>query len=189
MQPSAVLTRLYAVPAFRGVIEDRFDDFYLFSYPRLVAALTFVTGDEDLATDAVDEACARAVERLRRGHDIEVLEAWVRVVARNVARGRLRRLTSERRARRKLVASARVDEVASPGDTAAAIDVRAALNGLSRRQREVVVMHYFLGESIDAIAEELGVPSGTVKSSLHRARIALAQTLTDETTPNTKEQL
>lgn len=178
-----------SVPAFRGVTADRFDDFYLFSYPRLVAALTFVTGDEDLATDAVDEACARAFERLRRGHDIEVLEAWVRVVARNVARGRIRRLTSERRARRKLVASARVDEVASPGDPAAAIDVRAALNGLSRRQREVVVMHYFLGESIDAIAEELGVPSGTVKSSLHRARVALAQTLTDETTPNTKEQL
>lgn len=177
------------VPAFRGVTEDRFDDFYVFSYPRLVAALTFVTGDEDLATDAVDEACARALERLRRGHEIEVLEAWVRVVARNVARGRLRRLTSERRARRKLVASARVDEVASPGDTAAAIDVRAALNGLSRRQREVVVMHYFLGESIDVIAEELGVPSGTVKSSLHRARVALARTLADETTPNTKEQL
>lgn len=178
------------VPAFRGVTDDRFDDFYVFSYPRLVAALTFVTGDEDLATDAVDEACARAYERLRRGHEIEVLEAWVRVVARNVARGRVRRLTSDRRARRKLAATARVDDIASPADTAAAaIDVRAALNGLSRRQRELVVMHYFLGESIDAIAAELRVPSGTVKSSLHRARVALARTLTDETRPNTKEQL
>ena len=50
--------------------------------------------------------------------------------------------------------------------------MRAALQTLSRRQREVVVLHYFLGESVDAIAGELGVPAGTVKSALHRARAA-----------------
>ena len=82
--------------------------------PRLVAALTFVTGDADLATDAVDEACARAVERLGRGREIDVLEAWIRVVARNVALGRLRRLKSERRARRKLDATARADAAETP---------------------------------------------------------------------------
>jgi RNA polymerase sigma-70 factor (ECF subfamily) len=167
--------------------DDRFDDFYLFAYPRLVAALTFVTGDADLATDAVDEACARAVERLGRGREIDVLEAWVRVVARNVALGRLRRLKSEVRVRRKLDATARADAAETPRDTAAAIDVRAALQTLSRRQREVVVLHYFLGESVDAIAGELGIPAGTVKSALHRARAALALTLGNQPEPKTKE--
>ena len=167
--------------------DDRFDDFYVFGYPRLVAALAFVTGDGDLARESVDEACARAVERLGRGREIDVLEAWIRVVARNVALGRLRRVTSERRARRRLVATAIADAAESPTDTAAAVDVRAALQLLSRRQREVVVLHYFVGQSIDEIAEELGIPSGTVKSALHRARAALAETLAGEPAPSLKE--
>jgi RNA polymerase sigma-70 factor, ECF subfamily len=169
------------VPAFPGVVDDRFDDFYVFTYPRLVAALAFVTGDPDLARDAVDEACARAVERIGRGREIDVLEAWIRVVARNVAFGRLRKRKSEGRARRRLEASAMVADEALPvSDLAAALDVRAALLLLSQRQREVVVMHYFLGESVDAIADELGIPTGTVKSALHRARAALAESLTDK---------
>ena len=154
--------------------------------PRLVAALAFVTGDADLATDAVDEACARAVERLGRGREIDVLEAWVRVVARNVALGRLRRLKSECACRRKLDATARADAAEPPTDAAAALDVRAALQTLSRRQREVVVLHYFLGESVDAIAAELGIPAGTVKSALHRARAALALTLGHEPEPKSE---
>jgi len=174
------------MPEFPGVSPDRFDDFYAFAYPKLVAALTFVTGDPDLARDAVDEACARAVERLGRGHEIDVLEAWVRVVARNVAYGRLRRLTSERRARRRLLTQARSDADA-PADAAAAIDVRAALGALSQRQRDVVVMHYFLGQSVEEIAGELAIPAGTVKSALHRARAALAERLAEATTPSARE--
>lgn len=44
--------------------DRRFDDFYVFDYPKLVSALRLVTGDDDAARDAVDEACARAWERL-----------------------------------------------------------------------------------------------------------------------------
>jgi RNA polymerase sigma-70 factor (ECF subfamily) len=186
MQPWAGLARLSGVPQVRGVFDDRFDDFYLFSYRKLVASLAFVTGDQDLATEAVDEACARAAERLGRGRDIEVLEAWIRAVSRNVARGRLRRLGSERRARRRLVAAWEETELAV--DTAEVLDVRAALNDLSRQQREVVVSHYFLGLSVDAIADELRVPSGTVKSALHRARAALAQQLSDTSDQHTRER-
>jgi RNA polymerase sigma-70 factor (ECF subfamily) len=61
------------------------------------------------------------------------------------------------------------------------------LEGLPRQQREVVVLHYFLGLSVDAIADELRVPSGTVKSVLHRARAALAERLVDTLEPNTTE--
>ncbi len=80
------------------------------------------------------------------------------------------------------------DAAEAPTDPAAAIDVRAALEILSFRQREVVVMHYFLGESVDAIAAELGVPAGTVKSALHRARAALADVLGTAPAPITKER-
>jgi DNA-directed RNA polymerase specialized sigma24 family protein len=50
-----------------GLRDRRFEDFFVFEYPRLVGALRLVTGDTDRARDAVDEACARAWERLSRG--------------------------------------------------------------------------------------------------------------------------
>jgi RNA polymerase sigma-70 factor, ECF subfamily len=83
-------------------VNATFDDFFTFDYPRLVGALTLVTGDRDVARDAVDEACARAWEQVRRGKQIDSIAAWVRVVALNVARGRFRRATTERRARERL---------------------------------------------------------------------------------------
>ena len=67
---------------------DVFDDFYEHAYGRQVRALALVTGDADVARDAVDEALARAWEQLKRGRVIDLLEAWVRTVALNVARRR-----------------------------------------------------------------------------------------------------
>jgi RNA polymerase sigma-70 factor (ECF subfamily) len=57
--------------------------------------------------------------------------------------------------------------------------VQRALAELPRRQREVVVLHYFVDLSIDDIATQLDIASGTVKTSLHRARAALAVALGD----------
>jgi RNA polymerase sigma-70 factor (ECF subfamily) len=161
-----------------GVDESRFDDFFLFEYPRLVGALGLVTGDHDVATDAVDEACARAWERLRRGKEIESVAAWARVVALKVARGRFRRRATEQRARERLATLATA-ATATPNGTEAGLDTRRALADLPRRQREVVVLHYFLDLSVDDIAAQLGVANGTVKTSLHRARAALAGVLRD----------
>jgi RNA polymerase sigma-70 factor, ECF subfamily len=160
----------------RGVDEGSFDDFFLFEYPRLVGALGLVTGDRDVAADAVDEACARAWEHLRRGHDIDSLSAWVRVTALNVARSRFRRRSTEQRARARL---AELGPPASATDPDRALDIRNALATLPRRQREVVVLHYFLDLPVDDIAAQLGVSAGTVKTSLHRARTALAVVLGD----------
>ncbi len=154
--------------------DSGFDDFFVFEYPRLVAALTLVTGDAEVARDSVDEACARAWERLRRNRPIDSMGAWVRVVALNVARGRFRRQATERRAQARI--GAFVDN-STEVDTPLAVDVARALATLPRRQREVVVLHYFLDVAVDDIAAQLGVASGTVKTSLHRARFALASML------------
>jgi RNA polymerase sigma-70 factor (ECF subfamily) len=175
-QPEGTLTRLTGVRSGRGVDEGTFDDFFLFEYPRLVGALGLVTGDRDVAADAVDEACARAWEQMRRGHEIGSLTAWVRVTALNVARSRFRRRSTEQRARERLVD---LGPPPSATDPERALDVRNALATLPRRQREVVVLHYFLDLPVDEIAAQLGVSAGTVKTSLHRARTALAVVLGD----------
>jgi RNA polymerase sigma factor (sigma-70 family) len=153
---------------------DQFDRFYDTEYVRHVSALALVTGDRDVARDSVDEALARAWERVRAGRTIEGLGAWVRVVALNVARGRYRQAKRERNARARLVSLGEVDSLLG---AERAIDVRRALAGLPRRQREVTVLYYFLDLSVDQIARELGVAGGTVKATLHSARLALATEL------------
>jgi RNA polymerase sigma-70 factor (ECF subfamily) len=164
------------VPLGSAPDDSGFDDFFVFDYPKLVAALTLLTGDGEVARDAVDEAAARAWEAVRRGKRIESLPAWVRVVALNVARGRYRRRAAERRATERL---RRLTVHTTVADAGVAIDTHRALLHLPRRQREVVVMHYFLDLPVDDIATQLGITAGTVKTSLHRARQALADVLGD----------
>ena len=155
--------------------ERAFEAFYARDYARLVAAIGLAVGDNDAARDAVDEALARAWEH-SGGRDIECLAGWVRVVAMNVARSGLRRRSAERRAGERLLA--RVNPDASPQvDRAVALDVARAIANLSRRQREVLVLHYFLDVSVRDIAGELRMSEGNVKACLHRGRAALASEL------------
>lgn len=62
--------------------------------------------------------------------------------------------------------------------------IQSAINQLSQTLREVVVLYYLEGLSVDEVAKVLGVPVGTVLSRLARARealrVALARYLEDE---------
>ena len=146
-------------------------------YPVLVAALGLVCGSRAAAEDAVQEALARAVVAERRGRHIESLPAWVRVVALNLLRNRWRSLARERGALLRLGRSAEPDygEVARED----LLDLRRAIAGLSRRQREAVALHYRLGLNVAETAVAMGVTDGTVKTLLSRARQALATTVGD----------
>lgn len=143
------------------------------AYPRLVAAVALVSGSRPGAEDAVQEALLRAWERSERGESIESLNAWVATVALNLARSALRRVVAERRARSRLA------RTILPGESPSSdrVDVERALGGLPRRQREAVVCRYYLGMDTKEIATVLKVHEGTVKSTLFRARAALAREL------------
>ena len=55
--------------------------------------------------------------------------------------------------------------------------VLAALAGLSRRRREVLVLRFYLGLSEAEIAATLSISPGTVKSTAARGLAALARAL------------
>lgn len=93
-------------------------------------------------------------------------------VALNRSRSVWRRLRSERDAWTRLSPE---PGAAAEGDET--IDIARALRKLPRRQREVVVLHYYLGFTAEGIGEVLGVTDGTVKTGLHRARKALSLAL------------
>ena len=58
----------------------------------------------------------------------------------------------------------------------------AALQQLSEEHRVVVLLHDTEGYKMDEIESLIGVPVGTVKSRLHRARARLRQILDDDGT-------
>lgn len=147
-------------------------EFLYMSYPRLVAAVGLTSGSRPAAEDAVQEALIRAWERSEKGEEIDSLERWVTTVALNLARSGLRRIRSERRARARLASTA----VGEP-PTADRVDVDRSLAVLPRRQREVAVLRYYLQLSTREVASALELDEGTVKSTLFRARAALAQAL------------
>lgn len=55
--------------------------------------------------------------------------------------------------------------------------LREAVERLPPSMKETVVLHYFMEQPIDKVATLLSLPSGTVKSRLHYARILLGQRL------------
>ncbi len=55
-----------------------------------------------------------------------------------------------------------------------------AILGLNEQQREIVVLFHQLNWPIADIADELGMPEGTVKSHLHRARARMRRQIQDD---------
>ena len=137
--------------------------------------MALITGSRAAAEDAVQEALARAWERSSRGEQIESLPAWVTRVAMNLSKSKLRRMRVEARHRDAVVVSPVGDGGAASADSK--IDIGRALVDLPRRQREVTVLRYYLGLNVAEIASTLELNGGTVKTSLFRARKALAAAL------------
>lgn len=150
-----------------------FADFYAAWFRPIAVQLYAHTGDLVEAQDVVQEAFCRALARWPRVSRYDEPAAWVRRVAWNLATSRWRRL------RTALAATRHHHEELEPGPNPDRVAVVAALATLPERQRRAVVLHYFADLPVAAIAAEMEVSAGTVKSWLHRARTALQPHLDD----------
>ena len=139
-------------------------------YERVVAGLTLLAGSQSAAEEAVQEALARIWER---GERIESLKAWVTVVSRNLLRSRWRRILAERRARERLAAG--LTPQSPPTDDRS--EVFEAVRSLPARQRDVIVLHYYLDLSVRDVARTIHASEGAVKNALHHGRRSLAARL------------
>ena len=128
-------------------------------------------GSRDLAEDAVQDALVKV---LRDDHHPDSMPAWITVVAINEARRVLRRRGAESRALERAPAIEGSDpfhEVELGGA------LRRQVADLPERQRDAILLHYYLDLSVDDTAAALGVGTGTIKTHLHRARQALADVM------------
>src|SRR4051794_2749463 len=54
------------------------------------------------------------------------------------------------------------------------MELAQCVDSLPETQREIITLYYLEDKRVDEVARMLDLPEGTVKSSLHRARLALA---------------
>jgi RNA polymerase sigma-70 factor (ECF subfamily) len=149
-------------------------ELYAASYARLVMQVFALCGDMAKAEDAVQDAFVTAIRKRRQLDGVRNPEAWVRTVAVNQVRGGWRHAAVVRRYGAKVPGPQAAVEVGP--DHVALVTALAQLDG---DQRVVLVLHHLADLDIADIAEELGVPVGTVKSRLSRGRSRLAELLDD----------
>jgi RNA polymerase sigma-70 factor (ECF subfamily) len=142
-----------------------------------------LTRDADEAKDIAQDAFFRAYRRLSEFHPDRPFSRWLFVIARNAS------LDALRRRRRAATLGSGGDSVPEPGPEEIALRheeaerVRLALETLPARYREVLELYYVNGLRYREIADAIGIPIGTVKTFLSRAKRQLREELESDGTP------
>jgi RNA polymerase sigma-70 factor (sigma-E family) len=153
-----------------------FDAFYIAAVRPVVLYLYAACGDRSDAQDIAQEAFARAWQHWSKVSRYDDPEAWVRRVAWRLMVNRWRGVRRWLAARARLGPPVEVTGGPSPDRVA----VAGALQQLPRAQRQVIALHYLLDMGVQEIAATTGVPAGTVKARLSRARTALGRLLDEQ---------
>jgi RNA polymerase sigma-70 factor (sigma-E family) len=145
-----------------------FSEFAHSRWPRLVRLGYGLTGDRGKAEDLAQTALASAYAswfRVRRADDPD---AYLRKIVLNAHRGgfRKRRVTEELTGSPPDLGGVVADPAGRHDERAAII---AALATLPPRQREVIVLRFWLDLTEVQVADALGCSVGTVKSQASRA--------------------
>ena len=158
---------------------DRAFDLVVGDYKERVFRLALsILKERAAAEDAAQETFVRVWKALPRFDGRAALGTWIYAIARNTCLMELRR-------RRPTVS---LDDPDSPDAQQAAMQIASGpaqdperdnllrlLGQLPRNQQEAVRLFYLEDRSYDAVAESLGMPLGTVKNLLHRARKRLIE--------------
>lgn len=159
-----------------GTVFDRYaQDVYRFCWRHALTPAMGVDAEDLMSVVFLEAWAARSRLVVVDG----TLRPWLLGVATNVVRNQRRSLRRHRAALRRLPAAAdeapnHADVVGDQVDEAARLHrVLAALGELSTKERQVIELCGFEGLSTEVVAGLLGVPEGTVRSRLARARARL----------------
>lgn len=158
------------VPAGSGTAGvESFDALYRRTFPRVYAYVASVLRDRSLAEDVTAQAYERAFRKRRSFRSSRgSLEGWLFGIARNAA------LDELRRRRRRAPLEADPEDIAAPAaDDQADLAlrrqaVRAALDGLPPRERELIALKFAGGLSNAELARVLGMSESNAATKLHR---------------------
>ena len=155
---------------------DAFAELARVSIGRLFVVARLILRDDAAAEDATQDCLVAAWRYIRGLRDPDRFDAWLHRLLVNSCHN------ESRRGRRRSSIEMHVEALDSPQpDPNLALLDRDELERGFRRldtdQRAVIVLHYYLGYTLDEASEVLRVPPGTVRSRLHRATRAMRAAL------------
>jgi RNA polymerase sigma-70 factor, ECF subfamily len=166
-----IMTKSELVRAARDGDRDAYDILVTDHIDRLYRTARLILRDFDSAEDAVQEALVRCWRDLPRLRDPDRFDAWLNRIL-------MHAITDEARHRQR--AGARLTvlrlEPAQADGTGALADrdeIARVFDRMSLEHRTIVVLHHYLGLTLDEAATAIGIPIGTAKSRLHYATEAL----------------
>lgn len=166
LQAAAAPARL--ARAWEGDVEALYRDHRL----SVVKLAYVLSGSWQVAEEVTQESFLRLLDRGAHGQIVNPA-GWVRTVAANLARSRLRRLSAEVRAVARLGGQRREPD----GLEAAGVEAEAfwaQVRTLPARQAQAVALHYLEDRPVREVADLMGVAEGTAKALLHQGRRRLA---------------
>ena len=138
---------------------------------RLYRTAALYLGGESAAVDAVDEAVYKGFCAYQKLRQPEFFDTWLTRILINVCNTELRR-------RKRELSMDELPETAQ--EQFDALPLKEALRRLPRDLREVVVLRYFTGLTLEETARALDIPRGTVSTRQKKALTLLRLELTDE---------
>ena len=134
-------------------------------------------GNASLADDLVQDGIERALIHAPSLRELERLGPWLRSIVHNLFVDELRRRRTRGIPVDMETVANDLEMSTAPADRVATSDLARAMAGLSIEHRQILVLAGVEQLSYRQIADELGVPLGTVMSRLARARMALRAAL------------
>jgi RNA polymerase sigma-70 factor (ECF subfamily) len=145
---------------------------------RLYLIILRMVQSPDTAEDLLQDTWILVIRKLHQYDPARPIGPWLTQIAVNCCRSywrreRIKRLFSAEEIRKKTKENENRDRDCRPADLEARQIAEAALNVLSPKLREVVILKFYSGMPGEEIAEILDIPPGTVKSRLNRAMLLL----------------
>lgn len=148
--------------------------------PRLWRFVSGMLSEGRAAEDVLQTVWLRVVRSFARLRNPEQLAGWLFRIARVAVVDHLRKQYRQPPADRTADVSAVSNPEPFPDGLEVSEHVARGLSRLHPIDREAVVLHYFDELSLVEVAAVVGVPEGTIKSRLFRARSQLREVLSEE---------
>jgi len=153
---------------------ERLVDEYRDRVFRLACSLL---SDPAAAEDATQEIFLKIWRALPDFRGDSAISTWIYAIARNTCLTRRRTAVNERTCSLDEANAAAFASTDPP--PAVESDLRAAIGRLPDKYRRVLVLFYLEDRSYQQVALAMGLPMGTVKTFLHRAKKELAALLAE----------
>jgi RNA polymerase sigma-70 factor (ECF subfamily) len=159
---------------------DSFEQALIDLLPRLRRFGCSLTGSLDVADDLVQASCERALTRVHQWTPGSRLDSWVFSIMQSIWHNELR----SRKVRRGagLTDTDHLVDVSAEGQIESGLligDLERVFTRFPEQQRTLLILVCVEGYSYKEASEILEIPIGTVMSRISRARLTLAEYLSD----------